>query len=112
VDYKQILSPEDFAVFVKLRQWRKTAAEKEGIPVYTIFTNEQLAEIARLRVGSKTELGRIEGIGEGRLKKYGDEVLQVLNQSGVTGGSDSVASETVGEEDEDTEAVPSGDDSR
>lgn len=104
VDYKQILSPEDFAVFVKLRQWRKAAAEEDGVPVYTIFTNEQLAEIVRLRVESKAALGKIEGIGEGRLKKYADAVLQVLSESKVTGGSDSVARETASEGD--TEGIP------
>jgi len=110
VDYKQVLSPEDFAVFVKLRQWRKAAAEEEGVPVYTIFTNEQLAEIARLRVESKVELGKIEGIGEGRLKKYGDAVLQVLSQSKVASESGSAASEMPSEDK--TEVVPPEDDSR
>jgi len=38
--YREVLSPEDFALFVKLRDWRKQAAEKEAVPVYTIFTNE------------------------------------------------------------------------
>lgn len=69
-------------MFVRLRQWRKTAAAEEGVPVYTIFTNEQLAEVARLRPSSKAALGEIEGIGEGRVTKYGEAVLQALGETG------------------------------
>src|ERR1017187_3225305 len=43
VDYKEVLKPEEFEVFSRLREWRKAAAEKEGVPVYTVLTNEQLA---------------------------------------------------------------------
>jgi superfamily II DNA helicase RecQ len=43
VDYKQILAPEIFAVFSRLRAVRKELAEKEAIPAYAFFTNEQLA---------------------------------------------------------------------
>ena len=38
-----MLKPEEFEVFSRLREWRKAAAEKEGVPVYTVLTNEQLA---------------------------------------------------------------------
>ena len=66
VDYKAVLSPEDFALFVQLREWRKTAAEKEGTPVYIIFTNEQLTAIAASRPATPAALGGIEGVGEAR----------------------------------------------
>jgi hypothetical protein len=38
VDYKEVLKPEEFEVFSRLREWRKAAAEKEGVPVYTVLT--------------------------------------------------------------------------
>lgn len=56
IDYREILSSQDFAVYVKLREWRKKVADEEGVPVYTIFTNEQLAQIVENRVESKTDL--------------------------------------------------------
>jgi len=46
VDYKEVLSTEDFAVFAKLRDLRKASSEKETIPACLIFTNEQLAVVA------------------------------------------------------------------
>ncbi len=69
VDYKEVLSPEDFGVFAKLREWRKEKAGETGVPVYTVFTNEQLAQIAIKGILSKTGLREIDGIGESRIKK-------------------------------------------
>ena len=44
VDYKELLKPEEFEVFSRLRECRKGVAEKEGVLVYVVFSNEQLAE--------------------------------------------------------------------
>ncbi len=76
VDYKEVLKPEAFEVFSRLREWRKGVAEKEGVPVYTVFTNEQMAEMVRKRVASKAQLNQIEGVGEARVEKYGAAVLE------------------------------------
>ncbi len=78
IDYKQLLSPEAFGLFAKLREWRKQKASEEAVPVYTIFTNEQLARIAEQRIATKTALQEIDGIGEGRIKKYGNDVIKIV----------------------------------
>ncbi len=78
VDYKSVLSPDDFAVFARLRDWRKGAAAEEGAPVYTIFTNEQLARIVQNRARSLDDLGKIEGIGASRISKYGEAVIGIM----------------------------------
>ncbi|MBF0397206.1 MAG: HRDC domain-containing protein [Desulfobacterales bacterium] len=80
VDYRDVLSPEDFAIFAKLRDWRKEVAGQEAVPVYTIFTNEQLAKIAEKRVVSKAGLKEIENIGAARISKYGDRVLKIVSE--------------------------------
>jgi superfamily II DNA helicase RecQ len=80
IDYKEVLSPQDFAVFVKLRDWRKQQAEQSAVPVYTIFTNQQLANMVTLRVTSKTRLRDIDGVGDARLGKYADVILPILQQ--------------------------------
>jgi superfamily II DNA helicase RecQ len=77
IDYREVLLPEAFAIFVKLREWRKQQAAREAVPVFTIFTNEQLAKIAEKKIVTKTGLEQIEGIGEARIKKYGDAVIQI-----------------------------------
>ncbi|MBN2308520.1 MAG: HRDC domain-containing protein [Candidatus Hydrogenedentes bacterium] len=83
VDYKEVLSEEDFAVFVRLREARKECAGTEGVPVYAICTNEQLAQIARRRPASVEELREIEGLGEAKCAKYGEALLAaVVEQKG------------------------------
>jgi superfamily II DNA helicase RecQ len=81
IDYKQVLTPNDFALFAQLREWRKIEAAEIGVPVYTIFTNEQLAKIAEQKVQARAELREIEGIGEAKAKKYGEAVIQIVNKA-------------------------------
>lgn len=78
VDYREVLNESDFALFSKLRDWRKAVAEKEAIPVYAVLSNEQLAAIVQKKVRTKAGLKEIEGIGGARLEKYGDALLQVM----------------------------------
>lgn len=75
VDYRAVLSPGDFSVFVRLRTLRKSIAERDGVPAYAIFTNEQLAAMARGRPRSAAELGRLPGVGKARVDKYGAAML-------------------------------------
>ena len=78
IDYKEALKPEEFEVFSRLRDWRKTVAEKEGVPVYVVLTNEQLAQMVQKKVNSKTGLKEIEGVGDARVEKYGEVLVQLL----------------------------------
>jgi len=78
LDYKQLLEPEDFAVFSALREVRKQIGETESVPLYAIMTNEQLAEVARRRPTTPQALGQIEGVGEGKVEKYGARLLGVV----------------------------------
>jgi len=79
VDYKETLKPEDFAVFAKLRDLRKEIAQTEAVPVYTIFTNEQLAQMVLQKTVDKAGLEKIAGVGDARVEKYGPRVLAFLH---------------------------------
>ncbi len=81
VDYRELLSPADFAVFSKLRDWRRVAAEAKGVPVYTVLSNEQLAQIVQKRVGSKAALREVDGVGEARVEEYGEAVVRIMLES-------------------------------
>ena len=80
VDYREVLSPEQFALFVKLRALRQGIAKDEAVPVYMVFTNEQLAQIVRLEARSKADLDKIAGVGEARIQKYGERFLACAKQ--------------------------------
>ncbi|MBF0311554.1 MAG: HRDC domain-containing protein [Magnetococcales bacterium] len=63
----------------------------EGVPPYFIATNQQLAEMAASRPQTLAGLARIEGVGKGKLERYGNEMLGVL---GMESGTKPAASES------------------
>ena len=79
VDYKEILNQKDFLLFSKLREARKKLAEDNGLPVYAVCTNDQLAEIAKSRPKNLTEFMKIEGIGKSKADKYFSFLLTCIN---------------------------------
>ncbi|WP_279579072.1 DNA helicase RecQ [Fodinicola feengrottensis] len=72
------LTPEATPVFEELRSWRGNAARELGLPAYVIFHDATLRQIAVERPSSLTELGTISGVGESKLAKYGEQILEVL----------------------------------
>ena len=83
VDYRALLSEGDFAVFSMLRDLRKTLADTEGVPVYAIFTNDQLAKFAQSRAQSQADLQKVDGVGEAKIEKYGRRVLDTIGAVSV-----------------------------
>lgn len=80
IDYKETLSPENFAIYAKLRQLRKEIAEAEGIPAYAVFTNAQLAKLVTDNIQTRTGLQTVEGVGQSRIEKYGERFLTYLER--------------------------------
>ena len=78
VDYREVLTEQDFAAFAELRALRKTLAEQEGVPPYALFTNEQLAAMVQNKARTLADLGCIDGVGRARIEKYGQTFLSRL----------------------------------
>ncbi len=81
VDYREVLSPEAFIIFDRLRTLRNSLAEEKGIPAYAIFTNDQLATMANMNNPDRASLVKIEGIGQKRIEMYADLFLHAMVQS-------------------------------
>lgn len=78
IDYKTVLTGEEFEVFSRLRELRKGIAVEEALPVYAVFTNEQLAQAVQRRCRSAGDLKQVEGIGDAKVDKYADRLLAIL----------------------------------
>ena len=65
IDYRRILSDEQFTVFAALRELRKELAAQDGVPLYTVFTNQQLAQIVQLKITDRANLKKVDGVGDG-----------------------------------------------
>jgi ATP-dependent DNA helicase RecQ len=72
------VSPADQALFEALRAWRSREAKSQHVPPYVIFHDRTLTEIAGTKPGSRAALERINGVGEGKLARYGEAVLEVV----------------------------------
>jgi ATP-dependent DNA helicase RecQ len=72
------LSPADTELFEQLRAWRGATAKEQSLPAYTVFHDATLRQIAASRPATLAELSEINGVGESKLAKYGEAILEVL----------------------------------
>ena len=64
--------------FAALRDLRN--ALRDGKPAYVVFDNKTLAAIARSAPTTLRDLGRISGVGPAKLERYGDAVIELMEQ--------------------------------
>ena len=65
-------------LFEKLTEARQVMAKKRRVPAYVIFHDKTLIELAEIRPQSFEEMLEINGIGEAKLKKFGQTLLDVI----------------------------------
>lgn len=66
----------DRGLFDSMRNLRAQLASDAGVPAYVVFTDETLRELARIRPSSLDEFLEVKGVGEKRLKDYGEAFLE------------------------------------
>ena len=80
--WRDLLKPDDWPLFNRLREWRGERARAVGIPSYVICNNRQLADVVKRRPASLAALGEVDGFGDAKLKNYGRELLDLLAAAG------------------------------
>jgi len=78
VDYREKLDDVTFKKFSKLREIRKQIAATDAVPVYMVFTDEELAAIAKMPVIIPKDMLKIKGIGEKKVEKYAKRMIEGL----------------------------------
>ena len=68
-----------------LRTWRAKAAKRDGQPPYAVLTNREMTAVVVAKPSNLDELRQVEGVGEGKAKRWGDEMLAVLAAVGDGG---------------------------
>jgi ATP-dependent DNA helicase RecQ len=77
------LPEADAAVFEQLRAWRAAAAKEQGMPAYVIFHDATLRQIAARAPSTLAELATVNGVGENKLARYGQQILDLLRDHDV-----------------------------
>jgi ATP-dependent DNA helicase RecQ len=67
----------------RLRQWRLETARASGVPAYVVFHDSTLNAIAAAQPKTLAALLHVSGVGDSKLRKYGEEVLEVLRTPSV-----------------------------
>lgn len=73
--------PEDEGLMGVLRATRLRLAQEEGVPLYMIFSNATLADMARRRPRDREEFLMVSGVGEVKAQKYAAAFLAAFAQA-------------------------------
>lgn len=65
-------------LWLVLKAKRLELAREQGVPPYVIFHDSTLLEILNRKPQTLEEMGRISGVGQAKLAKYGNAFLQVV----------------------------------
>lgn len=67
-------------LFEQLRASRRVLAEKENVPAYVIFSDATLKDIVAKKPQSLAQFIEVNGMGEHKVKKYGNTLLKELQR--------------------------------
>ncbi|MGI8999353.1 MAG: ATP-dependent helicase [Candidatus Limnocylindria bacterium] len=79
------LSAADEPLLAQLIEWRRERARADGVPAYVVADNKTLAAIAAHRPGDDGELLEVPGIGQRKVKTYGEDVLRIVASRTTSG---------------------------
>lgn len=65
-------------LFETLKRWRDMTCEETGLPIYMVANHASLLEIATYLPFTKKDLVKISGFGMARTEKYGDIILETV----------------------------------
>ena len=68
----------DKALLVRLTALRRRIAEEQHVPPFIIFTNATLRDMADKRPRTRAAMLRVDGVGTGKLERYGDAFLREI----------------------------------
>lgn len=89
IDYKNVLEAEQFNRFAKMRTVRKQLSLQFAAPAYAIFTDAELAELAKLDELTLSVMQKVNGIGKKKIEKYGEDFLRAyFSEEQITNNPD------------------------
>jgi ATP-dependent DNA helicase RecQ len=77
----------DHALFDALRACRQDLAKARAVPAYVILPDRSLLDMARRKPATLAELAGIHGVGEAKLRQYGERFLSVIRNGSRSSSS-------------------------
>ncbi|HEY0899407.1 MAG TPA: HRDC domain-containing protein, partial [Sphingobacteriaceae bacterium] len=66
-------------LYAQLKAWRDELAEEKGSPVFMILPQKALLDIMKLLPATLQELAAIKGIGKVKVRQFGKDILEIVN---------------------------------
>lgn len=76
----QELSPEQLAVLVELCRYRDRLARQRDMPLFKVFSDRSLLELAQMLPSAPHELRRVHGISPRLVDRYGSALIQAVRK--------------------------------
>jgi ATP-dependent DNA helicase RecQ len=79
------LADADQELFEALRKQRSELAKKQRVAAYVVFADKTLIDMVRLKPRDKSEMSLVHGVGEAKLRQYGQVFLDTIRAHTVGG---------------------------
>jgi hypothetical protein len=73
-------TPKDAPLYEALKKWRNTVAADHNVLDYLVVQMKTLLELTEKKPSTLKELEKIKGIGKTKIKQYGSEILDIINE--------------------------------
>lgn len=66
-------------LYAALKSWRDELARERSVPVYLVLAQKSMLELVNILPSTLQELENIKGLGKIKVKQYGMEILEIIN---------------------------------
>jgi ATP-dependent DNA helicase RecQ len=73
-------APVDEALLAKLKDLRRALAQEGRVPAYVVFSDAALRDMCRKRPATLMAFLAVNGVGEVKMKKYGDAFIRLIGE--------------------------------
>ncbi len=80
IEDTEVLDVKDQELFEVLRDWKYAKSRELDINASNIITHKSIIQIANLKPINEIELLQIKGMGKVRMKEYGNEILEIVQE--------------------------------
>jgi len=69
----------DSNLIAELKDWRYNVSQELGIPAYMVMHDKTITDLTQKMPSTSAELKQVHGIGPTKIKKYGEDILDIIN---------------------------------
>jgi ribonuclease D len=70
-------------LYGQIMRWRNKTAEEKGLPHYMILHLKTIVTLSNYAPSTLKEMKRVKGIGKATIENYGDELMEIILESGA-----------------------------